>query len=227
MSRYHSLSDMPTEMPAGLSALAGSSGERVDSKSWLMESREPEPSSEAAPSCRERHGFRRTECGCAFCQAPCRHVPGSLDVADLTRLCPPGQELFAWAERHLRAVIDKPFPTLVPARRADGPCHWYLDGKCAVHANAPYGCACFDAHMTEAEAAERETATIQARQEDAARNGLYYRVWLHLARLGLTAPSGDRDALAREVRQLSRPRSMRCRTEARTSCADRRAAAGG
>jgi hypothetical protein len=156
------------------------------------------------PLVREQLGFRRTACGCEFCKAPCRHVPGSLDVSDLDRLCPPGQDLFAWAEEHLRAVTDKPFPTLVPARGADGHCHWFFEGRCAVHENAPYSCAFFDAHMTEAEAQRRSAATVRARQQDAARGGLYYRVWLHLCRRGLTSRSGDRAALAEEVRELRR-----------------------
>ncbi len=154
------------------------------------------------PVVREELGFRRTVCGCARCQAPCRHVPGSLAPADLFRLCPPGQDPFTWAEEHLRAVIDKPFPTLVPARRADGHCHWLFDGLCAVHPAAPFGCAFFDAHMAADEVARREAATIQARREDAAANGPYYQVWRHLRRKGLTAPSGDRAALMAELDRL-------------------------
>ena len=46
---------------------------------------------------RQEHGFRRTECACALCQAPCRHVPGSLDPADLSRLCPAGQDVLVRA----------------------------------------------------------------------------------------------------------------------------------
>lgn len=153
---------------------------------------------------REQHGFRRTVCGCEFCRAPCRHVPGSLDVADLERLCPAGQDVFAWAEQHLVVVTDKPFPTLVPARQANGHCHWLYDGQCAVHAQAPYSCAFFDAHLTGAEVQRRSAATIQARREDAARQGLYYRVWLHLQRKGRVGPSGDHAALLEEVRLLHR-----------------------
>jgi hypothetical protein len=153
---------------------------------------------------REQHGFRRTVCGCAFCAAPCRHLPGSLDVADLSRLCPPDQDVFAWAERHLRAVVDKPFPTLVPARGPDGGCHWHFEGQCAVHADAPYSCAFFDSHMSADEIAQRSAATIEARQADRANDGLYYRIWIHLSRRGLVAPSGDRTALAEEMRQIQR-----------------------
>lgn len=131
-------------------------------------------------------------------------MPGSLDVADLDRLCPPGQDVYLWAEQHLAAVIDKPFPTLVPARHVNGHCHWLFEGKCVVHANAPYSCAFFDSHMTEEEIQRRSAATIQARLEDAGKGGTYYRVWLHLQRRGLIVPSGNRGALAREVESIRR-----------------------
>ena len=169
------------------------------------------PGNKNQPPPREQFGFRRTECGCAFCRAPCRHLPGSLDVSDLARLCPPGQDVFAWAEEHLRALTDKPFPTLVPARQANGHCHWLMDGRCAVHANSPYGCAFFDTHQTNEEAKRRSDATIQARHEDAARNGLYYQVWQHLCKKGLTSPSGDRAGLAQDMEKIQRnmKRSLR------------------
>lgn len=134
----------------------------------------------ATPVSRVQHGFARTVCGCAFCTAPCKHIPGSLDVGDLTRLCPPGQDVFTWAETHLCALTDKSFPTLVPTRQSNGHCHWLFQDRCAVHAEAPYSCAFFDSHMTEMEIAQRSQATIVARQADAAEGGLYYRVWQHL-----------------------------------------------
>jgi hypothetical protein len=156
------------------------------------------------PLAREQYGFRRTQCACEFCRAPCRHMPGSLDVTDLWRLCPPGRDLLEWAEEHLRALTDKPYPTLVPARLENGPCHWLFECQCAVHANAPYSCAFFDMHMMEEEVRRRSAATIQARQEDAARNGPYHRVWLHLCRKELVAIPGDRTALTEEMQQLVR-----------------------
>jgi len=156
------------------------------------------------PVVREQFGFQRTKCGCEFCRAPCRHMPGSLDVSDLARLCPPHQDVFAWAEEHLRALTGKSFPTLVPARQASGHCHWLFEGQCVVHENAPYSCAFFDSHQTVAEINQRSAATIQARKDDAAQNGLYYRVWLHLCRSGLIGKSGDRDALAEDIRKIRR-----------------------
>lgn len=175
------------------------------------------------PSLRECLGFRRTECGCASCQVFCRHLPGALDPSDLSRLCPPGQELFAWAEQHLRALLGKPYPTLVPARRQGGGCHWYFDGKCVVHEDAPYCCAFFDAHMPEAEVARRVAATVQTIQQDVATGGLYYQVWRHLCRKGLTGRSGDRAALLREVQKIKRRAESHSRRAQTNSSASVRA----
>jgi hypothetical protein len=161
-----------------------------------------EPSEQQAE--RQVHSFRRTVCGCALCQAPCRHIPGSLDPSDLLRLCPAGKDLFTWAEQHLRALPEQPVPTLVPARGVDGACHWHFVGRCAVHDNAPYSCAFFDSHMPADEIQRRSAATVQARQKDAASRGLYYQVWQHLCRKGLTAQPGDRSALLAEAHQLLR-----------------------
>jgi hypothetical protein len=159
--------------------------------------------SESSPD-REVHGFRRTVCGCAICCAPCRHVPGGLDPSDLARLCPAGQDVFAWAEQHLRAIVDRPYPTLVPARHPDGHCHWLFEGRCAVHDHAPYGCAFFDSHMSPDEVDRRYAATIRARRDDASTEGLYYRVWMHLRLQGLLARPGDRSALVVERAALHR-----------------------
>ncbi len=160
------------------------------------------------PVVREQHGFRRTECGCALCQVYCRHLPGALDPADLARLCPPGQDLFTWAEQHLRALVDKSYPTLVPARREDSVCHWYFAGRCAVHDQAPYGCAFFDSHQPQAEVQRRREATVQAIRRDAAANGPYVRLWRHLRRKGLVGRPADRAALFREMQKRRRRDGM-------------------
>jgi hypothetical protein len=166
------------------------------------------------PLIREEFGFQRTECGCACCQVHCRHIPGGLAPADLTRLCPPGRDVFAWAEQQLRALTGRPVPTLVPARQPDGACHWFRDGHCLVHDRAPYGCAFFDSHMGPDEVDRRESATVRARREDAAAEGLYFRVWLHLQRHGLVSPAGDRAAVLAELVWLRR-RAERFRRRAR------------
>jgi hypothetical protein len=160
---------------------------------------------------REMYGFRRTECACSFCRAFCHHVPGTLAVGDLLALCPPDQDVFRWAEDHLRALTDKPEPALVPRRQANGHCHWLVNGLCAVHAQSPFGCAFFDSHMDEAEVERRRLATRLDRQKDARENGPYVRVWRHLVQKGLTAPSGDRDGLGVELNRLRRAPERRQR----------------
>ena len=53
----------------------------------------------------------------------------------------------------------------------------------------------------------RAQPTIAARKEDAAKNGLYHRIWQHLCKKGLTSKSGDRDGLAAELTQLKSRRA--------------------
>jgi hypothetical protein len=150
----------------------------------------------------EQHGFQRTECACDMCQIPCRHNPGGLDVADLERMCPAGQDIFVWAEEHLRALTEKPWPVLVPSRHVKGHCHWYYEGKCLVHDIAPYGCAFFDSHMPADQVAGRYAAMSAARQADAAAHGLYEHVWLHLCRKGLIGRPGKTADLAAALHRL-------------------------
>lgn len=153
-------------------------------------------------SVREQYGFQRTRCDCDFCKVYCRHVPGRLDISDLARLCPEGVDVFAWSESHLRAVTDSPHPKLVPARQDNGHCHWYINGHCSVHQSAPFGCAFFDAHMTPIEVQTRSKIANRASEQDALANGLYSRVWRHLAEKGLTRPSGARAPLDEEMRRI-------------------------
>ena len=150
----------------------------------------------------QRYGFARTRCGCDLCRVYCRHVPGRLDVGDLARLCPEGEDVFAWAERHLQAVTDAPYPRLVPARLVNGHCHWYSGGACTVHDRAPFGCAYFDAHMTPAEVTRRGLPANRASLDDASAGGLHFRVWRHLVDRGLTRPSGARAPVDEEMRVL-------------------------
>jgi hypothetical protein len=119
------------------------------------------------PVIRTEFGFQRTSCDCEACSLFCKYVPGYLVPADLGRMKPPGEDLLAWAREHLRAapgvLVVNPqlglatrIPALVPARAADGRCHWLLpNGHCAVHGKSPYGCAFVDSHMSRAEADRR------------------------------------------------------------------------
>ena len=106
---------------------------------------------------RAEFGIARSSCACRDCQRNCRHMPGFLIPADLTRMIPPGADPFLWAEANLLAspgaLVAKDgklfrIPTLVPAVKADGSCIHLTggkrNGKCAIHEIAPFGCAFFD-----------------------------------------------------------------------------------
>ena len=56
--------------------------------------------------------------------------------------------------------------------------------------------------MAEDEIARRVAATVAAIQQDAAVNGLYFRVWQHLCHKGLIGRAGDRAALFRELQEI-------------------------
>jgi len=83
-------------------------------------------------------------------------MPGFLIPADLTRLIPAGVDPLQWAEVNLLAspgalVADTStgtmfqIPTLVPAVKPDGSCiHLDAEGRCGIHAVAPFGCSHFD-----------------------------------------------------------------------------------
>ena len=52
-------------------------------------------------------------------------------------------------------------PTLVPQRGIEGACKFLREGKCGIHAVAPYGCAMFDVHQSHAEANRRSARGLQ------------------------------------------------------------------
>jgi hypothetical protein len=134
-------------------------------------------------------------------------MPGFLVPSDLLRLCPTEVDLMVWAKEHLRASagirvvnlltgVTLQIPSLVPAKQANGHCHWLQsDGRCAVHANSPFGCAFLDQHMIPAEAEKRNQAGRQARLEDFANNGPYSQVWQMLMKAGLTGGGEHAEAM--------------------------------
>jgi hypothetical protein len=146
--------------------------------------------------------FERTVCACRKCRTWCEHMPGHLVPGDLGRLIPPGVDPFEWAEEHLRASYGALYmlptgplsiPSLVPAKQANGHCHWYEACRCAVHDRSPFGCAYHDQHMTTHESERRAMVARNARHRDFARNGLYARIWRHLAKMGLVYRDGVDD----------------------------------
>lgn len=126
----------------------------------------------AAP--RTEFGFTRTECACAACASHCRVVPGYLVPADVERIsrhlgytnplsCAIAYLLASPGATVMQQGRLRQLPTLVPRRQANGACV-FLDenNRCRIHAVAPYGCAFFDSHQSDAEATRRSTRGLQA-----------------------------------------------------------------
>lgn len=163
---------------------------------------------------RTEFGFARSSCSCGKCRVFCRFKPGALVPADLDRLIPQDADPYAWAEEHLRAygivTMHTPaglvaFGPLVPAKSADGACHWFQGNLCAVHKNSPYGCAFFDdCQQTPAEAQLRAKTGDLAIAEEWPKNGLYSRLWFHLWERGLRdcRTAQDEMLLHAELRKL-------------------------
>jgi len=113
------------------------------------------------------HPFLRTVCECDECRAHCMIHPGPLAPIDVPRLAEHlGISEEQLVDEHLtegrgatmynrRTGMTSTVHTLVPRRGDDGSCHWLKDGLCSVHPVAPFGCAYFDAHMSDAEAQSR------------------------------------------------------------------------
>jgi hypothetical protein len=161
------------------------------------------------PQIRTEFGFQRTECGCERCSVFCRFMPGYLIPSDLDHLIPPGEDPFAWARVHLRAVMVAPggMPSLVPAQRPNGHCHWHEQGRCAVWQHSPYGCAFFDQHMKAEEHERRNRAGWQARQESFDRDELYARLWHALKDAGLVTRGRNEEMnkrLQEELEEIGR-----------------------
>src|SRR5262245_26676119 len=104
---------------------------------------------------RTEFGVPRSTCDCVECVMNCRYMPGHLIPADLDRLLEGVADPGKWAEDNLLAspgalamntTTGRTFRirTLVPAVKPDGSCiHLTEDRKCAIHENAPFGCAFF------------------------------------------------------------------------------------
>ena len=168
---------------------------------------------------RTEFGFPRTVCACTDCTECCRHVPGFLVPADLTRLhehLAPNEDLLDWARRHLlaspgalvaRASQRFRIRTLIPARQPNGSCIFLTaDGHCAVHPVSPFGCAFFDVHMQADEATARSTAGLRAVLTDWLSFNVYADIWQELAAAGLKAPPPE-EGWARLNRSQQKNRS--------------------
>ena len=104
-----------------------------------------------------RDDYPRTTCACDKCVAACKHMPGFLAVDDLEAMLP--EDLDAdmgepdeWLRENFVASQGakvlmggriQTIPTITPRLTEQG-CVFLQDGKCTVHAAAPFGCGWFD-----------------------------------------------------------------------------------
>lgn len=144
---------------------------------------------------RTEFGFRRTVCACRDCVQACEHLPGYLVPADLPRmqaaLAP--QELFQdFALKYLEASPGSlirhqdttvRIPTLVPQSRPDGSCIFLSEGRCTIHAVAPYGCAFYSTHDSKVEGDRKTLVALEVICQDLDEGGDYSRAWSLLQRV--------------------------------------------
>jgi hypothetical protein len=185
------------------------------------------------PIIRQEGGFKRTTCGCELCSCYCKVMPGFLVPSDLERLIPKDADPMAWARTHLRASKGSvmvntltgetisSIPSLVPAKQANGHCHWLnQDGKCNVHSDSPFGCAFYDQHMKDEEAERRNHYARMTRAQAFDEHSLYAEIWHMLKTEGLVG-GGE---YAQSQRELQRVRSTMERRQTFAARRDRRKA---
>lgn len=130
----------------------------------------------------------RTVCGCGACAINCEFIPGYLIPADLERRHWPMDQLLA-SPGALVGTLDTEgnvqqyrIPTIVPARNpATRHCvHLTVERKCAIHRDAPFGCAFFDAHQTMKQSDTISRRGLEAIVRDVLANGPYWQLWQQL-----------------------------------------------
>jgi Fe-S-cluster containining protein len=145
-------------------------------------------------------GYKRIVCACPSCVQCCRTLPGYLIPSDLRRIAERLNEsdMARFAFDNLLASPGAivaangecfSIPTLVPTRGMDGACRFLQNDRCAIHAEAPFGCSFFS---TEQSKEESDTISARGLMEIAKawrRGDLYARLWLMLYHAGRVAPS--------------------------------------
>jgi hypothetical protein len=140
-------------------------------------------------------------CECQDCTLACKNNLGFLIPEDLARIATAiglpmdGDEFVEWALNSLLASEgvyiqrDKydtvQIPLLIPGTQdlqdlTDTRCQWYIDGKCKIHAVAPYGCAMLDTHMTDEQYRNRKTYAYGRLMQALAERSQYYFIWNEL-----------------------------------------------
>jgi Fe-S-cluster containining protein len=112
--------------------------------------------------------FSRTVCDCDQCKKYCHVQPGHLlpgqmeKIADYLKVTLTEVKKFFWASPGARVMDSKSglqfnIGTITPRYdRHKKACVFLTDeGQCRIHAEAPYGCAFFDTHMSSNEGQQR------------------------------------------------------------------------
>lgn len=163
---------------------------------------------------RTEFGFTRTECACEECASYCSHLPGALIPTDLDNISAHlgYDDPVRFAVENLvaspGAIVSANgtqfrIRTLTPARTPDGACKFLQNGRCAIHAQAPFSCAFFDHSQGNDEADARSLRGLQAIAREWAIGGLYAQLWMLLDSMGLVAPSPieARERMRREAQE--------------------------
>jgi hypothetical protein len=149
---------------------------------------------------RTEFGFKRIVCDCSACSRFCLAMPGYLVPSDIQRIAKRLNEpdIAQFAFDNLLAspgaiVIAngayRTIPTLVPARKPDGFCRFLKNGRCEIHAEAPYGCAYVSTEQTKEEADAISARGLQEIAKAWRCGELYAQLWLMLYQAGHVALS--------------------------------------
>jgi Fe-S-cluster containining protein len=149
---------------------------------------------------RTEFGFTRIVCACSACARFCIALPGYLVPSNIQRIAERLNEpdIVQFSFDNLLAspgaiVIAngayRTIPTLVPARKPDASCRFLKNGRCEIHAEAPYGCAYFSAEQTKEEADAISARGLQEIAKAWRSDDLYAQLWLMLYHAGRIAPS--------------------------------------
>ena len=115
--------------------------------------------------------FNRTSCACQSCVQCCKDQPGPLIPGDFERIAealgdPVNAWRYFWASpgalvQDTETGRQRWIRTITP-RREHGRCVFLDDqDRCRIHAVAPFGCAYFDTHQSQAEAQRRGVYYLQ------------------------------------------------------------------
>ena len=144
--------------------------------------------------------FKRTECACDECVRNCEFISGYLVPSDIQRIADHLGEtdLVNFALDHLFAspgatvcLLGKIYqiPTIVPARKPNGVCHFLKNGRCTIHVVSPFACRYFDHSQSREEADAISLRGLTEIAKAWQRGDLYARLWMLLHETGRNALS--------------------------------------